>query len=137
MAYGLSKFDEVNVLASKADWAWPLALRNIFEPRGVNLIVAKSADEFVNVIEHRRIHATIIDNENSRPDGLATIKIIKMSYPLIPSLLLSNEADEDLLEKALGLGVFSVIAKPVDLSILRKQLDKLFMKVYNCDVFAA
>ncbi len=137
MAYGLSKLDEVNVLASKADWAWPLALHKIFEPRGVNLIVAKNADEFVNVIEHRRIQAMIIDNESSRAGGLATIKIIRMGHPLMPCLLLSSGADEDLLEKALEIGVFSVIDKPVDLTILQQQLDRLFTKVYNCDVFAA
>jgi hypothetical protein len=35
MAYETAKFDEINVLASQADWAWPMALRDIFQPRGV------------------------------------------------------------------------------------------------------
>ena len=47
-----SKLDEVNVLASGANWAWLEALRDIFQPRGVNLLVAESAGEFVNIIEY-------------------------------------------------------------------------------------
>ena len=137
MAYVRSKPDEINVLASEANWAWPQAMRDIFKPRGVNLIVAKAADEFVNIIEQKRIHTTIIDTDSSRTGGLTTIKIIQMDYPMIPSLVLSSRADDDLLERSLELGVFSVIAKPVDLGILQRQLDRLFMKVYNCDIFAA
>jgi hypothetical protein len=43
MMFNFSKLDEVNVLASGANWAWPEALHDIFEPRGVNLLVAESA----------------------------------------------------------------------------------------------
>ncbi|MHC4628149.1 MAG: hypothetical protein ACYTDV_14315 [Planctomycetota bacterium] len=42
MVSNLSKLEEVNVLASGADWAWPEALRHIFRPRGVNLLVAEN-----------------------------------------------------------------------------------------------
>ena len=129
-----SEFDEVNVLASEASWAWPLALRDIFEPRGVNLLVAKTAGEFVNIIERRRIHTTIVDMD-CQAGGLATIRIIHMEHPLLPCILLSSRASEDLLGKALQLDVFSVIDKPVDMSILREQLNRLFVKKYKSDIF--
>ena len=132
----MSKLEEVNVLASEADWAWPRALRDIFRPRGVNLLVAESASEFVNVIEQKRVHTTIIDMDSEKSNGLTTIRIIRMDYPLLPCLLLTSEAGEAMLIKALELDVFSVIDKPVDMGILRKQLDKLFIKKYNSDVFS-
>jgi DNA-binding NtrC family response regulator len=68
--------------------------------------------------------------------GLVTIKIIRMDYPLLPCILLSNEPGEAVLSEALGLGVFSVIDKPVNMSILREQLNRLFIKKYNNDIFA-
>ena len=40
MVSNLSKLEEINVLASEANWAWPEALRSIFRPRGGNLLVA-------------------------------------------------------------------------------------------------
>ena len=130
-----SKFDEVNVLASGAGWGWPDALRDIFRPRGVNLLVAENAGEFVNIIERRRIQATIVDME-SEAGGLATVKVIRMDYPRLPCILLSNRPGETVLRAALGLDVFSVIDKPVNMGILREQLNRLFIKKYNRDNFA-
>lgn len=135
VAYGLSKLDEVNVLASEASWAWPVALQRIFAPRGVNLLVARRANEFVNIIERKRIHTTIVDMD-SQVGGLATIRIIRMNYPLQPCILLSSSAAKGLLDDALRLDVFSVIDKPVDMGVLLEQLDRLFRKKYDSDIFA-
>jgi DNA-binding NtrC family response regulator len=129
------KFDEVNVLASGANWGWPEALRYIFQPRGANLLVAESAGEFIDIIKRRRIQATIVDMD-SEAGGLATIKIIRMDYPRLPCILLSNRPGEAVLRAALGLDVFSVIDKPVNMGILREQLHRLFIKKYNRDNFA-
>jgi DNA-binding NtrC family response regulator len=136
MVLSLSKLDEINVLASEANWGWPEAVRSIFQPRGVNLLVAESADEFVNIIVNRRIHTTIVDMDTEEPDGLTMIKIIRMGYPLLPCILLISAAGESLLGEALRLDVFSVIDKPVDMGVLREQLNRLFIKKYNSNVFS-
>jgi len=133
MVSNLSK-REFNVLASGANWAWPEALRDIFRPRDVNLLVAESVSDFVNIIGSRRIHTTIVDMD-SETGGLTTIKVIRMSYPLIPCILLASAAGEAVLSGALRLNVFSVIDKPVDMRILREQLNRLFLKRYNSDIF--
>lgn len=135
MVLNEAKFDEVNVLTSGANWGWPAALRDIFRPRGVNLLVAENAGEFVDVIRRRRIHTTIVDMD-SEAGGLATIKIIRIEYPVLPCILLSREPCEEVLSDALGLDVFSVIDKPVDMGILREQLNRLFIKRYNNDIFS-
>ena len=127
---------EINLLASEARWGWPEAVRMIFRPRGVNLLVAHSADEFLNIIEHERIYATIVDMDCEESNGLATVKIIRMDYPLVPCILLSSEAGEELLGQALELEIFSVIDKPVDMVLLREQLDRLFLKRYENSIFS-
>ena len=135
MVYNTSQLNEVNVLASDANWAWPDALKNIFQPRGINLLVAGNASEFLNVIRKKRIHTTIFDMDSEKSNALAVIKIIRMSYPLLPCILLTSSAGKTLLCKALQLDVFSVIDKPVDMNILREQLDRLFIKKYQSDIF--
>jgi DNA-binding NtrC family response regulator len=137
MVANWSKLDEVNVLASAADWAWPEALQTIFRPRGINLLVADTAGEFLGVIRRKRIHATIVDMDSRTSDGLATVKIIRIDHPLQPCILLSNSVNHDMLGKALQLEVFGVIDKPVNMDILRELLNRLFLKKYNCDIFAA
>ena len=135
MVANMSKFDEVNVLASMANWAWPEALRLIFKPRNINLLVADNPSEFVNIISRKRIHATIVDTDSEESNRLTTIKIIRMDYPLLPCILLTSTAGQSLLDNALRLDVFSVIDKPVDMDILQKQLNRLFMKKYNSSIF--
>ena len=136
MVSNLSKSEEVNVLASGATWAWPDAVRDIFRPRGVNLLVAEHPDEFVSIIERKRIHTTIVDMDSEESSGLATIRIIRIDYPLLPCVLLTSAANEAVLGKALQLDVFGVIDKPVDMNILRELLNRLFLKKYKSDIFA-
>ena len=131
----MSKAEEINVLASEANWAWPEALRDIFRPRGVNLLMARSAGEFVNIIGQKRIHTTIVDMD-CQSGGFATVRIIRMTYPMLPCMLLMSEVREAFLEEALRLDVFSVIDKPVDMGILLEQLNRLFRKRYNSDIFS-
>ncbi|UCE98602.1 MAG: response regulator [Planctomycetota bacterium] len=134
MVLELPKFVEFNVVASEANWAWPAALRDIFRPRGVNLLVARDPGEFVGIIERRRIHTAIVDMD-SETGGLAVVRIIRVDYPLLPCILLTSGAGETLLGRALKLDVFSVIDKPVDMCILREQLNRLFVKRYNSEIF--
>jgi len=136
MVSNLSKSEEINILASGDSWAWPEALRCIFQPRGINLLVAESTNDFVNIVERRRIHTTIVDMDPVRSNALATIKIIRMRHPLLPFILLSSARDESILSQALKLDVFSVIDKPVKMSVLQGQLNRLFKKRYNSDIFA-
>ena len=122
-------------MASQSNWAWPKAVQDIFQPAGVNLIVARRVEEFVDVLRHKRIHATIIDADADL-GRLSTIRIIRMDHPRLPCLLLTSDMRQDLLDTALQLEVFSVLAKPVDLGLLRRQLDRLFIKAYDSPVFA-
>jgi DNA-binding NtrC family response regulator len=131
-----SQVGDVNVLASAADWAWPDAVRNIFKPRGVNLLMAENAGEFVNIISATRIHTTIVDLDSERYNGLATVKIIRRDYPRVPCIVLTHRVDKEVLGKALQLEAFGVIAKPVNMDILQQLLHRVFLKRYNSDLFA-
>jgi DNA-binding NtrC family response regulator len=127
--------DEVSVLTTQADWAWPMALRDIFQPRGVNLLVADGIDQFVNVLRHRRIQATIVDTDSGQGSAWA-LKIIRIEYPKIPCILLTSNPTAVMLEEALQLDAFSVIDKPVDMKILKDQLNRLFVRKYSSHIFS-
>jgi DNA-binding NtrC family response regulator len=130
-----SNTGQINLLANQTDWAWPLAVRSLFAPRGVNLLMANSTNELVNILDNRRIHTAIIDG-SSTGNAFAMIKVIRMGYPLVPCILLSNSANTELLAEALDLEVFSVLGKPVNLEILKELLNKLFVRKYNNTIFS-
>jgi len=136
MGYSVPKTDEINILVSQANWAWPVALKDIFEPRGVNMLLADDTDACVDIIEHRRIHTAIIDMDSEKNNGLAMAKVIHNHFPHLPCILLSHLAEKNLLTQALQLDIFSVIDKPVDMSVLLWQLNRLFVKKYDSEIFA-
>ena len=83
-----------------------------------------------------RIHTAIVDVDSERPNGLATVKVIRLDYPLVPCILLTSRTDEDMLGKALQLEAFGVVGKPVNMDILQQLLNRLFLKKYNSNLFA-
>jgi DNA-binding NtrC family response regulator len=128
--------DEISVLASEANWAWPVALRRIFQPCGVNLLMAETAHDFMDVLRQKRVSATIVDME-SRMGGFSTLRLIRAEHPLMPCILLGRRMRESMLSEALRFDVFSVIDKPVDMTLLREQLDRLFVKRYGSRIFSS
>ena len=126
--------DDVNVLASQTDWSWLQTLGRVFRPRGVNLMVAQTAIEFVKLVHCQQVHATIVDADTSL-GGLTTVKILRKDFPKLPCLVVSKDTGHGLLKQALDLDVFSVIEKPVNMVLLQQQLNRLFMKVYRNSVF--
>jgi DNA-binding NtrC family response regulator len=127
--------DGVKVLINGFDWAWPQAMKQIFETRSVELLMVRRPDEALNVLQQRRIHTAIVDMDSKNLSGLSMIKIIRSSFPTLPCILLADQAEEKLLSAALELEVFSVMNKPVDIDLLQTQLNRLFVKRYDSYLF--
>jgi hypothetical protein len=62
--------------------------------------------------------------------------MIRSGFPLLPCILIADDAEQKLLSTALELDVFSVINKPVDMPLLKGQLNRLFLKRYGSTIFA-
>ncbi|HAL45796.1 MAG: hypothetical protein A2Y12_06045 [Planctomycetes bacterium GWF2_42_9] len=127
--------DGVKVLINGFDWALPQAIKQIFETKSVELLMVNRADEALNVLQQRRIHTAIVDMDAKTLNGLSMIKIIRGSFPTLPCILLADEAEEKLLSTALELDVFSVMNKPVDIGLLKNQLNRLFVRRYDSNLF--
>jgi DNA-binding NtrC family response regulator len=127
--------DGVKVLINGFNWAWPQAMKQIFETRSVELLMVRRPDEALNVLQQRRIHTAIVDMDSKTLSGLSMIKIIRSSFPTLPCILLADQAEEKLLSAALELDVFSVMNKPVDIDLLQTQLNRLFVKRYDSYLF--
>lgn len=136
MAFKLSQPENVNVLISNANWAWPQAVMEIFQPRGINALVAHSAGEMVRIVSNNKIHLAILDMALEELSGMQTLKMIRNQDKLLPCMVLAQNASSHLLAQALSLNVFSVLAKPVDLKVLAAQIDRLFTKYYASNMFA-
>ena len=124
----------VNVLASRGDWSSPGLVEEVFTRRGVNLLATEDSGEFFEILQHRRIHAVMIDCDFEITGGFSIIRIVKRDNPVVPCILVSGRRDEDLLRKALELDADTVLRKPVKAGVLSGQLDRIFGRLNNSDV---
>ena len=136
MAKSLAQPERANVLISDAHWAWPQAVAEIFQPRGINPLVTNSAREMVHIISHNKIHLAIVDMALHDLSGTQALKLIRQHDKLVPCILIAQQVDDHLLAQALALDAFCVLAKPVDLRLLGEQIHRLFSKYYASDLFS-
>jgi len=130
MAQKLSQPESFNVLISNANWAWPQAVAQIFQPRGFNALVANSAVDVVRLVARSQVHLAILDMVMGDLSGTQALKMIRQHDELVPCILLARHPGEKVLAEALALNAYSVLDKPVDLSLLASQVDRLFSKYY-------
>jgi len=136
MAHKISDSQSINVLLSNANWAWPQAVEKIFQPRGINALVANSAADITRLVDIQKIHLAIIDNSMADLTGMQALKIIRQLNPQLPCILLALKPEKRFLAQALALNAFSVMEKPIDLSLLAGQIDRLFLKHYQSNLFS-
>ena len=136
MARQLSQPESINVLIGNANWAWPQAVAELFQPRGVNALMANSPHDAVQLVENNKIHLAILDLTWNDLSGMQTLKMIRKRDELLPCLLVAQQIDDRILAEALALNVFSVLLKPVDLGVLGGQLNRLFRKYYDNNTFS-
>lgn len=119
-----------SVLLAQDNDSWPDTLRRLLEPQGVHTLAVRSGREALDVLQSTQIHVAILDQQMPQLGGLDVIKIIRAVKAAPPAILLANHLTDHLLHDALGLRVFSVLSKPVDLNMLLDTLARVMRRHY-------
>lgn len=131
----ISQAESINVLLSNADWAWPQAVRELFQPRGINALMADSARDMLRLISTEKIHLAILDSSLNDVPGVQALGMIRRHDRSLPCILLAEKVTEQLLSSALALNAFCVITKPIDMGLLAHQVHRLFNRYYASNIF--
>ncbi|MCD4830449.1 MAG: response regulator [Anaerohalosphaeraceae bacterium] len=126
----------VNVLINNTSSDWLKTLKDILRTRSVELVPANRPCDALEIIESQPIHTAILDTDSRFSNGLSIIKVIRTKAPTLPCILLSSQSEQAMLTDALSLNVFSVVSRPIDPVVLQNQLHRIFVKRYNCEIFA-
>ena len=105
-------------------------LRDMFEPRGFHLLTAGDGEEAVEILRHETVNVALFDMHMPRLNGLDAIRRLR-EFRLPPTwILLSAEADEQLIAEAREAQVFDVLRKPVTrdrvIDVVQQALDVSF-----------
>jgi CheY-like chemotaxis protein len=97
----------------------------------VQTISARSGREALHLIESTSIHVAVLDTQMPQLGGLQVIRLMRAIQQAPPAILLASQLTNHLLHEALGMHVFSVLSKPVDLNVLLDSLARVMRRYYE------
>ena len=126
--------NRLTVLLANEQEGWHQTVRGLLEPQGVQTLTARSGREALNIIEKQPVHVAVLDQQMPQLGGLQVIRLMREMKPANPSpaaILLANQLTNHLLHEALGMHVFTVLAKPVDFNVLLDALARVLRRYHE------
>ena len=108
----------LSVLIADDDDQCREALRDIVEPEGYRTILVSSGEEALEIIQEESIHLALFDLQMPRMTGLETVQLVHQINALLPCILVTANANQEIIRQAFQVRAYSVIPKPVSKSIL-------------------
>jgi CheY-like chemotaxis protein len=107
-------------------------LGDVLREKGFRTVLAADGGEAVDIVQVEMIHLVLIDMHMPRLTGLEALNMLRSSLPrVLPAVLMTADATNDLIRQAFNAQVYSVIPKPVNLNIVLHTLARALQKVYG------
>jgi DNA-binding response OmpR family regulator len=90
--------------------------------RGMDVSLATSAEDALNLIEEESYDAVIMDYMMPALDGFKALKLMKAKRPEVQIILLTGNVPDEKYIEAKALGALDVIEKPPDLKELIQKI---------------
>ena len=131
MMIGLSHQNRLNVLLAHDSDSIHDTVRRLLEPQGVQTLAVRSGREALDVMRTTQVHVAVLDQQMPQLGGLQVIRLMREMPAAPPAILLANHLTDHLLHEALGMRVFSVLSKPVDLNTLLDALARVLRRHHS------
>ena len=92
--------------------------RKLLERKGHVVLTAVSGQEALDRLKTHNVHVVILDVKMPGMDGIATLKEIKKSFPLVEVIMLTGHATVESAIEGLKTGAFDYLMKPTDIDEL-------------------
>ncbi|HEY1603420.1 MAG TPA: response regulator [Pirellulales bacterium] len=120
-----------SLLITDDDLGFRETLRGVLEPLGFRTFMAENGEEALHLVRHEEVHLVLLDMHMPRLTGLETLRLVKQVKAILPCIILSANADEDLREQARRAEAFSVLDKPVSRLNLTNIVRMALRRTYN------
>ncbi|MBX7166124.1 MAG: response regulator [Pirellulales bacterium] len=120
-----------NILITDDDAGLRETLRGLLEQRGFRTLAAADGQEALEIVKQRDVHLLLLDMHMPRLSGLETIRRVRQFKALLPCILMSAEADEQVVREAIQLQTLFVLRKPLNQQTVTSTVRLAFRQVYN------
>ena len=126
--------DAPRILITDDDVQFRETLSSVLEPHGFRTFQAGDGEEALDFLRRQDVHLLLLDMHMPRLTGLETLRRVQQFRAGLPCILLSAEADEQLVSQALSAAAFAVLRKPVTRGHILDNVDRALRRVYDWPV---
>jgi excisionase family DNA binding protein len=98
-------------------------LSEALEGRGRRVLTAASGPEALSVVGSTHVNLVFLDLAMPGMDGVETFRGIRSARTDLPVVIITAYPDSDLMARAMEIGPFTILQKPVDIHQLRKTVE--------------
>jgi CheY-like chemotaxis protein len=120
-----------SILVADDDRGIRETLRDVLAGRGFSIVLAGSGEEAVEVVQAESIHLVICDLHMPRMTGLEALAVMRQIREILPAILMTADANKDVLRQAFLAHVYSVIPKPVNVNVVLHTMSRALGQVYG------
>jgi two-component system, response regulator PdtaR len=107
-------------------------LGEVLEKQGFRTVLAADGGQAVELVQVDLVHLVLFDMNMPRLTGLEALAVIRESLDkILPAMLMTADATNELIRRAFQAQVFSVIPKPVNTNVVLNTLTRALHKVYG------
>ena len=118
------------LLIADDDSVFRETLRGILEPY-LRMFEASSGEEAIEIVECQRVDIVLVDMHMDVLTGLETLQIVKSIDSIIPCILVTADASDQLRRNADEADAYSVLSKPIRKSDLLATVSSALEETYR------
>lgn len=108
------------------------ALGEMLDSRGFRTVLAADGGEAVELVQVDLVHLILFDMHMPRLTGLEAFAVIRQTLDrILPAVLMTADANTELIRQAFAAQMYSVIPKPVSANVVLHTLERALTKVYG------
>ena len=121
-----------SILIADDDRGTRETLGEMLTARGFRTVLAADGGEAVELVQVDLVHLVLFDMHMPRLTGLEAFAVIRQTLDrILPAVLMTADANNDLIRQAFAAQVYSVIPKPVNANVVLHTLERALAKVYG------
>jgi len=120
-----------SILITDDDFGCRESLRSIVEAEGFRTYQAASGEEALDIVREQPIHLMLLDFHLPAMTGLEVLELAHQINHLLPCILVTADATEQLMRRAFKARAYSVIPKPVSKNVVLYTVVRALFRVYG------
>ncbi len=108
------------------------ALGEILNAHGFRTVLAADGGEAVELVQVDFVHLVLFDMHMPRLSGLEAFAVIRQTLDrMLPAVLMTADANTELIRQAFAAQVYSILPKPVSANVVLHTLERALTKAYG------